>query len=60
MPSGSSMDCGDIVKGERIELFFFAVCLVALVITDFLVTCALRELSESPDDGQGQTLGYEP
>jgi hypothetical protein len=37
MPSGNSMDCGDVVKGERLEVFFFAVCLVALIITHSLV-----------------------
>jgi hypothetical protein len=55
------MDCGDVVKGERLEVFFFAVCLVALIILrSFPFMGALRELSESLDDGQGQTLGYEP
>src|SRR5713101_8074193 len=64
MPSGSLMACGDTAKGERIEGFIFPVCfcLVALVITHSLVKCALREtfLSESPDDGQVQPLGYAP
>jgi hypothetical protein len=62
MPSDSSMGCGDVAKGERIEGFYFTVSFVALVITLSLVKCALREtfLSESPDDGQVQTSGYAP
>jgi hypothetical protein len=62
MPSGNSIDCGDAAKGERFVGFFFTVTFVALAIAYSLVKYTLQEtfLSEPPDDGQVQTLGYAP
>jgi hypothetical protein len=54
MPSGSSIDCGDVAKGERIGGFiFFVGFFVARIIAGSLANYGLLETSVPKLSGDG-------